>query len=236
MTKYINGRKLSKTCNESSKSFSGATLDDMQDYIKPTLNKKPDKIIIHAGTNNIKSYSPKAIEKKLGNLVKRVKKELPNADIALSSVIYREDDKSLNSKIKQVNCLLETFCEQSDFDYINNDNIHADCLNAGGLHLNRKGTITLASNFRNYLKYWYDVVNADFVSNEISSCFESHTEIALSKTRGFKIGSININSLLKHIDDLQVLVVFPRLDNISLLVLTTLFCRKRHKISKISRF
>ena len=38
------------------KSFAGATTSDMSHYVKPTLNKKPDQIILHAGTNDIGNY------------------------------------------------------------------------------------------------------------------------------------------------------------------------------------
>ena len=35
------------------KSFPGATVQDMLDYSKPILRKKPDIIIYHTGTNNL---------------------------------------------------------------------------------------------------------------------------------------------------------------------------------------
>ena len=35
--------------NVSVKSFSGATLNDMSDFLKPTGRKQPDKLVIHAG-------------------------------------------------------------------------------------------------------------------------------------------------------------------------------------------
>ena len=34
------------------RSFSGATIEDIYDYLKPILKKCPDKIILHVGTNN----------------------------------------------------------------------------------------------------------------------------------------------------------------------------------------
>lgn len=36
------------------KSFPGATADCMKDYIKPTIKKKPNAIVIHTGTNDLK--------------------------------------------------------------------------------------------------------------------------------------------------------------------------------------
>ena len=32
--------------------FSGATIEDMYDYLKPMSRKCPDNIILHVGTNN----------------------------------------------------------------------------------------------------------------------------------------------------------------------------------------
>ena len=43
------------------KPFPGANLSDMEDFVKPLVRKMPDKFILHVGTNDIKSSSPKAI-------------------------------------------------------------------------------------------------------------------------------------------------------------------------------
>jgi hypothetical protein len=93
------------------------------------------------------------MKKKLDKLVSGFKTELPNVDIAISSVMRRSDNPALNSKILEVNNILKTYCEQNHFDFINNDNIREQFLNTGGLHLNPRGIQTLASNFRNYLTY-----------------------------------------------------------------------------------
>jgi hypothetical protein len=42
-----------------SKSFSGATIEDLEYHVKPLLKYKPDNITIHAGTNNLRKDSPK---------------------------------------------------------------------------------------------------------------------------------------------------------------------------------
>jgi hypothetical protein len=89
----------------------------------------------------------------LDKLVSGIKTELPNVDIAIFSVIRRSDNPALNSKILDVNNILKTYCEQNNFDFINNDNIQEHFLNTCGLHLNPRGIQTLASNFRNYITY-----------------------------------------------------------------------------------
>jgi hypothetical protein len=42
------------------KSFSGATLAE-RDFVKPLTRKKPDKLILHVGTNNLKHPIPWSI-------------------------------------------------------------------------------------------------------------------------------------------------------------------------------
>ena len=105
------------------------------------------------------SVYPKQIQTKLAKVIEEIKQEHPTMDIGISSVIRRNDvkspndKKSFNDKISRVNNLLKNFCEQNNFDFLNNDNIHENCLNAGGLHLNPRGIHTLASNLRNYINY-----------------------------------------------------------------------------------
>ena len=59
MTKYIQAHKLGRSTNDrvASKSFSGAKCKDMRHYSMPTLEKKPDEIILHVGTNDLKTSS-----------------------------------------------------------------------------------------------------------------------------------------------------------------------------------
>ena len=153
MTKHINGRKLSKSSMVTSHSFSGAKVEDLEDYIKPVLRRRPDNIIIHAGTNNITKDSPQEITTKIAHLVDTVKKQEPLVSITISSIIKRNDKPALNRQIISTNKLLEKLCSSRAIDFIDNDNIHLNCLNAGGLHLNPKGIQHLASNLRGYITY-----------------------------------------------------------------------------------
>jgi hypothetical protein len=68
----------------------------------------------------------------LDKLVSGIKTELPNVDIAIFSVIRKSDNPALNSKILDVNNILKTYCEQNNFDFINNDNIREHFLNTCG--------------------------------------------------------------------------------------------------------
>ena len=46
------------TCNEEHvyvKSYSGANVNDMKSHVVPALNRAPQKIILHCGTNDLAS-------------------------------------------------------------------------------------------------------------------------------------------------------------------------------------
>ena len=53
MLSGIEERRIAKRNRKvKAKIFSGATINDMYDYIKPLLKKCPDNIMLHVGTNN----------------------------------------------------------------------------------------------------------------------------------------------------------------------------------------
>ena len=47
------------------KTFPGATSEDMKSYIEPTLKSKPDEIILHCGTNDLRNEEPQEIAEKI---------------------------------------------------------------------------------------------------------------------------------------------------------------------------
>ncbi|CAH3112823.1 unnamed protein product [Pocillopora meandrina] len=126
------------------KSFAGATTSDMSHYVKPTLDKKPDQIILHA------------------ELVTR-------------------SDLSDSGDVDAVNKRLRKFCNQRQWHFILHDDIHSTDLNRGGLHLGETER------------------NRDLGNPIVSHQF-------LPPKRGFKLASLNINSLSVHIDELRILL------------------------------
>ena len=153
--KYVRGHRLSKQHKVRCFTFSSASTADMQDFVKPVIRKKPTKAILHVGTNDAAGRAkPNQISKKIVDLAKNVNSQGSSIKIAISSIIHRSDDLSLNAKICQINENLKKSCLDNDLEFICNDNIKNDCLNTGGLHPNVKGTIKLAANFRKF-------VNAD---------------------------------------------------------------------------
>ena len=55
MIKHMNGREVCRDDSVKIRCHPGATTDNIIDYIRPTVRKKPDMIIIHTGTNDIQN-------------------------------------------------------------------------------------------------------------------------------------------------------------------------------------
>ena len=134
------------------KSFPGATTEDMKDYIKPSLKYNPDLVILHTGTNSLRSEKlPEGIADDIMKIALETKTD--ENDVAISGIIPRSDDMKLNAKGIQVNDFLKIKTSQYGFGFIANDNFKTNFhLNNSGLHLNFTGTNTFGNNLLNYIK------------------------------------------------------------------------------------
>ncbi|CAB4032593.1 Tetratricopeptide repeat 28 [Paramuricea clavata] len=66
------------------KPFPGATVSDMEDFVKPLTRRTPDKMILHVGTNDLRSHStPKIIADSIVNIVTQIKEDSPALDLSL---------------------------------------------------------------------------------------------------------------------------------------------------------
>ncbi len=131
------------------KPFPGATLEDMKDFIKPLTRKKPDKLILHVGTNNLKHNPPSEIAESIADLVTNIRTESPDTKVGISSLLVR-NDTNLVVKVNEVNDILRGLCNQSKIPFLDNSNITFAHLNLRGLHLNKVGSVTLQSNFKDF--------------------------------------------------------------------------------------
>ena len=128
--------------------FKGATVENLHSHLVPLLQKQPKTIIIHIGTNNCINETSEAIMFRIDELVKFVKRKLPQCTVIMSTPTIRLDlakatltTKRLSEKIKI-----------SQHQTIVNDNITKEHLGLKGLHLNSRGTVQLAKNFLDTLK------------------------------------------------------------------------------------
>ena len=147
----LNGWKMSNKNNRVYvKAFPGATVDDMNDYVKPIVRKQPDNIIVHVGTNNLRDDEPNAVADKIVGLCEYIESNHPSCKIAISELTVRRDD--LEHARRQVNKALSSFCRSRDWAFIRHNDITDQQLNEKGLHLNHAGVSVLAKNFNNHIK------------------------------------------------------------------------------------
>ena len=130
------------------KSFPGATIEDMYDYIKPLLKKCPKNIILHIGTNNTVNDTSRIVLDKILSLKAFVEKALPDCNVCISNLTLRTDNAKASLTVNNVNQHLSTL----QLDIIDNSNISNAGLSRGGLHLNSQGLGKLAINFIKKIK------------------------------------------------------------------------------------
>ena len=75
----------------------------MLDYLKPISRKQPSHLILHAGTNNTKSQAPDEIVCNFERGKDMIANESPETKSVISSLILRNDNIELNSKIRSLN-------------------------------------------------------------------------------------------------------------------------------------
>ena len=79
IVKHVNGWEIAKklpNCKVYAKSFSGAKVRCMKDYLKPSLRQNPDHVVLHVGTNDLDSdKDPELIAKSIVDLASTVKKD-----------------------------------------------------------------------------------------------------------------------------------------------------------------
>ena len=85
------------------KSFSGATIEDMHDYIKPLLKKRPKNIVLHIGTNSTTNEPSRIVLDKYLSLKAFVEKPLRDCNICTSNSILEADNAKPSLTVTNVN-------------------------------------------------------------------------------------------------------------------------------------
>ena len=131
----------------------------MESYIELTLERAPSNVILHRGTNDLKtSTGPEQIAENIINLAKSMKTDKNN--VLISELTPRNNQ--LNKKAKVVNTVLSRECSRTNICVIKHDNmnarrhcdmsgLHLNCCNMSGLHLNWESTNILIENILFYL-------------------------------------------------------------------------------------
>ena len=97
--KNLQERKISRSAKVKVSSFPGCTIMDMRDHIKPVLRRNPNAIVMHVGTNSLRSSaSVHNCAEEIVNLAAMISNE-SSADLVISGIILRSDDEVLIVKV-----------------------------------------------------------------------------------------------------------------------------------------
>ena len=148
LLKNVRGWELKKRCNKNEqvyvKSFPGATTTDLKSYCIPSIEKDPECVIVHIGTNDLKSKKSEVeIAEEIVNLAKSVKSK--DIEVKISGLVPRGD--GLEAKRSKVNHVLHDLCNENEIEFMEHLNIDPEKhLNNSKIHLNRHGDQILENN------------------------------------------------------------------------------------------
>lgn len=143
-------RKSSKFKDVSIRNFPGSSTDQIYEYIKTSLKRKPTEILVHVGINDITVGTDT-----MGNIRKimtLVDEDSPNTKLSFSSVILGNKFKTMVEQMNDLNSELEELCKTNNFGFIDNTNLDESCLDFKTLHLNSKGDSLLSRNILKHLR------------------------------------------------------------------------------------
>lgn len=130
----------------------GIRINQLTDKVVGLQAHNAGALIIHVGTNDLKkSQDNKNVVTDFTNLIAKVKSQFPHLRICLSAVIHRRDIRF--QRISALNESLKWLCETTGCEFIDANSQLCDYdLGKDGLHLNRRGSRTLASVFKGSLE------------------------------------------------------------------------------------
>ena len=94
------------------RSFPGATCSEMYHYLAPILERKPDDVIFHVGTNDVAHYEGTEVLDKLLELKPFIVEQLPKTHIVISHPITGTDSEHLAMKKEIFNHIL-VYCKST---------------------------------------------------------------------------------------------------------------------------
>ena len=135
----------SRTLKVVVKYFSGAKTKYMKSYVIPTVEQKPDNIILHTGASDLKTIdTPEEITVGILNLAITCKTD--KNSVFISGIVPKTE--KLNEKASKVNSIMRHECNERNICFIDNKYItpRFHC-NRSGLLLNYYGTKKLQEIF-----------------------------------------------------------------------------------------
>ena len=103
MLEGLDERKMSSKRVVKVRKFPGATADDMYHYLMPLIQKQPNNVILHIGTNDASSCNSSEVVSNILKLRSFITQKLPNANIILSKPIMRSNTAAGKATTEEVN-------------------------------------------------------------------------------------------------------------------------------------
>ena len=145
----MKGWLMSRKKSVKVQTFPGANTDEMEIFIKPLINRNPQHLVLHCGTNDLAYKDPEDVAGNIIRMVQEIKKH--RIACSVSTLITRKDNLDLNEKVKKVNHPLNNSLGKNTA-IIDHTNINEYHLNNGGLHLNHRGDGALAHNLIQHIQ------------------------------------------------------------------------------------
>ena len=105
MLNGIEKSKLSETRHICVHPIPGGKIDDIKQNLNDLLHEELQKVIIHVGTNNAMTNTPKEIFEKLISLKHQIESILPKCEVIISNLITRTDEPKAAKINEEVNHL-----------------------------------------------------------------------------------------------------------------------------------
>jgi len=153
IVKKVIGKKIGYKINENVivKPFLGGSVACMQYHVQPTLKKKPNRVVLHCGTNSLTTdETPEEITTQIIDLAKDIKNEIN--EVIVSSILPRRDE--YDWKAEEVNGLLQTYFDEENrsIKFLNHINLSKEKhISSDGLHPNWKGISQIEKNVISFI-------------------------------------------------------------------------------------
>ena len=103
MIKHLDKRRLQRSITSKphkvrTETYSGANIAAMKHHIKPCLESKPEKIILHVGTNDLCNKEATEIAEGIIEVGQLIKQESRKTEIIISQIVNRTDKAGMTKK------------------------------------------------------------------------------------------------------------------------------------------
>ena len=137
---------LSRSHFTTVKAHGGATSEDILDFVRPVLRRKPNKLIVHCGSNDFKNKLDTA--KNIERFLTYSKQNNPDVELAVSEICIRKDkDAPPTAELVSMNKRIKEVCDHQLVQFISQSNFNENCLSKRQLHPNRYGNECLKKAF-----------------------------------------------------------------------------------------